>query len=828
MNEEIDTNEVLDPTRHCTIEMYAQAKKLPAEFLRTLGLSTVPHPYDPSRKALAIPYYMPDGRLHRLRCRQLLHAKTGDKRDQRFLWDKQPEGIGTQLYGLQRVACVTGDGSALPLFLVEGESDVHTATYHGHRALGLPGASNFNPERDDTHLASERSIIAVIEPGQGGDGMVRRLSESRYRAKISVLRLALHKDLSDLHIADPEGFNEALTKACGSAVTLDSYLDEHPMLDMMIDLRDPAPPNGFRKDRFGNIEREVKDDSNEHGSGDTEFEWVRFCSPLTCLGMVRDDNSRGWGKLFLIRDSDGVWHEIVVKQELLAGKGDDLLRLLFDRGFTCSGSRATLLYLIDSWRTRARVRLVREFGWHGRAYVHPDGVIGNTGGERLVPDTTALIPLQIRACGEIGIWKSQIAAYGIGNSRLAFALCIPFAGPLLQPLGRPSAGFHLVGSSSIGKTALALATGSVCGGGPRGNITSWRTTGNGAELLVASHNDGCIVFDELGQVDAHAAAEIVYMIGNGKGKTRADRTMALRSSHEWHVIFLSTGEMTLEEKLVEAKLRPMAGQEVRFISINADAGKGMGAFETLHGHTDAAALADQLKLVSSQIYGVANIEFLRCLTKNLEGALHAVRATEAAFLEKFCPGSASGQVRRVYAHFALVAAAGELAASYGVLPWQPGEATAACARVAADWLRDRGGVEQAEALRGVANVRDFIERHEMDRFGNFERWTDRVTRLVGFVQRTEAGQTYHLTRTGFAEACGGINPKVVAAELRRLHLLNAGEADRDAKNVRMPALSGSKKATHKRLFVIAGKILDQDSHSPSGNIGNRGNSDEVQ
>ena len=41
---------------------------------------------------------------------------------------------------------------------------------------------------------------------------------------------------------------------------------------------------------------------------------------------------------------------------------------------------------------------------------------------------------------------------GKGNSRMVFALSVAFAGPLIEPAGEDSGGFHLRGVSSTGKS----------------------------------------------------------------------------------------------------------------------------------------------------------------------------------------------------------------------------------------------------------------------------------------------------------------------------------------------------------------------------------------
>ena len=157
------------PLRHMELN-----KMLPVELLRSLGAETVSNPYAPSRQALCIPYRHADGSVHRNRIRAAL-LKSGND-DRRMFWDQQPEGHGTILYGLHRL------NGAKRIILVEGESDAQTLWLHDYAALGLPGAGNFNPERDDRHLRGSE-VVAFMESDEGGKTLLKRLSASAHRSR---------------------------------------------------------------------------------------------------------------------------------------------------------------------------------------------------------------------------------------------------------------------------------------------------------------------------------------------------------------------------------------------------------------------------------------------------------------------------------------------------------------------------------------------------------------------------------------------------------------------------------------------------------------------
>jgi putative DNA primase/helicase len=147
----------------CTLKEYALEKRIPVEFLRGLGLSDV---FVVGAPAIRIPYIGTDGTELAVQFRLALR-RDPDSADNRFRWRK---GSKTGLYGLLKLdqACAAGY-----VVLVEGASDCHTLWFHGVPAFGLPGAGNYNDERDAHNLDRIPNIYVVIEPDRGGEGIVR-------------------------------------------------------------------------------------------------------------------------------------------------------------------------------------------------------------------------------------------------------------------------------------------------------------------------------------------------------------------------------------------------------------------------------------------------------------------------------------------------------------------------------------------------------------------------------------------------------------------------------------------------------------------------------
>lgn len=446
--------------------------------------------------------------------------------------------------------------------------------------------------------------------------------------------------------------------------------------------------------------------------------------------------------------------------------------------------------------------------------------------ERIIYQADGAAEDPYRAGGDLESWKVDLAGHAVGNSRLAFAISAAFAGPLLYPCEAEGGGFHFRGGSSIGKTTALQVAGSVWGG--RDFIRTWRATSNGLEGVAMMHCDTLLLLDEMGQCEGREVAASAYMLANGQGKTRAARNGAARRAARWRTIFLSTGELGLADKIAEdgKGRRAAAGQEVRIVDIPADAGAGLGIFEDLHGFPSADAFARHLKSVAAEHFGHASHAFLARLTADFDTIAPKVKAFAERFTAKHCPANADGQVSRVCGRFALVAAAGEMATAFGVLPWAASEASKAAARCFADWIAERGGIEPAEERDHVAAVRRFLELHGSSRFELMDGLAPKRTVFDGGYSTEEPIEQRIINRAGFkrpdpdnrtdaefiflpevwkSEVCAGLDPTAVAKTLAKRGMLKPGSGGKLQNFQRVP---GSRNPV--RCYVIPSGIMGED------------------
>ena len=195
--------------QRCTLEEYAEAKKLPVAHLKRLGLRDAKYQ---GSQAVRIPYYSPDGSETAVRFRLALEKSGGG--DLRFKWRG---GSKTTLYGLERLEAARKAGYVV---LVEGESDAQTLWHHGIPALGIPGANTWKPQWAE-HLEDIETVYAVVEPDGGGDTLKNKLSATPdLPERLYLVGLGEHGDVSGLHVADPGRFEGRFSAALRGATPL--------------------------------------------------------------------------------------------------------------------------------------------------------------------------------------------------------------------------------------------------------------------------------------------------------------------------------------------------------------------------------------------------------------------------------------------------------------------------------------------------------------------------------------------------------------------------------------------------------------------------------
>lgn len=300
-------------------------------------------------------------------------------------------------------------------------------------------------------------------------------------------------------------------------------------------------------------------------------------------------------------------------------------------------------------------------------------------------------------------------------------------------------------------------------------MRSWRATGNGLEGAAAMFNDCLLALDEISECDPKQVGEIVYMLGNGRGKQRANRSGNARGVTKWRSFVMSNGERTIATTMAEGGYRAKAGQAMRLLDIPV--AQKYGAWDNLHGATSPAAFSDAIKRAAAQHHGHAGRAFLEKLTFDSSDFCALLEETKAAPM--FTTDGTEGQDKRAAARFALIGMAGELATEYGLTGWPLGAAGEAAAHAFKLWKSGRG--KGNDERRQIADkVRGFIERHGDARFSNADHKGELHTPVrdrAGWWRETNAGRDYLFTAEGMRDALKGFDFKSALDVLQKLGAL---------------------------------------------------------
>lgn len=514
------------------------------------------------------------------------------------------------------------------------------------------------------------------------------------------------------------------------------------------------------------------------GKGDApptlEDKWVS--SPLWVRAVTRNREDADYGRLLEILSPAGRRKKWAMPMSMLAGDGNEARGVLLSEGLMFDlNDKAAIPRYIAGQVPKETMRAASVTGWHDEAFVLPDAVIGASdiwfqASGRVAPYASA---------GTFDGWR-ELAAMASGNPLIMFAMSSAFAGPLLGPLNIDGGGAHLHGDSSCGKTTALLASISVWGG-PAFKRT-WRATANGLEGAGALHSDTLLALDELGEIDPKSLYEAAYALVNGMGKTRANRYGEARQAARWRVFLLSTGELTIAARMSAGGIEAKAGQELRILDVPVTGAHGV--FDDLHGRASGGVLSDDVRNLSAKHYGHAGPRFVDALVRNLRDGLRLADLLQA-ILAHF--NASEGQERRAARTFAVCALAGELAVSWGIVPWTRGDATQAAQRAFHLWRERRAmNGQNAEHVAILRAVSDFIDKHGDSRFSNIA--VDAVPPIrerAGYYKQEGERRLYLFTSGGLREAIKGYDLTRVTAALSKAGALDS-EAGRHAKSTRTP------------------------------------------
>lgn len=734
-------------------------------------------------------------------------------------WKQPPQPIA-----LYRLPDLVTDESRI-ILIVEGEktADAAAKLFPDMAVTTWQGGSNMM-QKTGWHPLAERSVVIWPDndkPGRKAAERIGRFAAENHATEVRIVQVPE---------TWPNGWDLA-DEPPGDATpdTLRAMLGEAEEATQAAEM-----PDAFSADK-GGIWYHPPQPMDEADKPPPEK--VFISAPFEVMAETRDETGGAWGLLIRWQDRDNQEHQWAMPRKLLHSDGNAIAAEMEDAGLSvATGKRPhdLLKQLLGQIKTPRRMHCVNRSGWHrterGMVFVLPGGEAYGPGSSNVILQSEKAIvgagDLQTR--GTLKEWQDNVGRLGVKNDRVALFIAAALAAPMLYIATEPSGGIHLYGKSQDGKTTTLAVASSVWGrGDSSGQIRSWRATANGFEGIASETCDALLPLDEIGQADAREVGEVVYMLSNEAGKGRAARDGSARARRTWRTLFLSTGEVPLATKMAEKGNKPMTGQDIRLVSLPANAGGKYGVFQELHGHKSAVAFATHLREASRTFYGTAARAFLAELTRALAtdatGLTEFIAEQRDAFEKANVPKGADGQVSSVARRFALIAAAGEMGIAFNVLPWPKGEAIRAAQASFKAWLNARGNSGAGEDTAALSAVRRFIEMHDESRFTTIfppgeqplpapdekvlgmEVAGGRGTiNRVGFRRKSPQGWEYLIFPEAWKEdICKGLDHLRAANVLKDAGHLTPGEGRHLMPKVLISGYGG-----RKRFYLVKSSILD--------------------
>ena len=446
--------------------------------------------------------------------------------------------------------------------------------------------------------------------------------------------------------------------------------------------------------------------------------WRPLCGYLKPIYKVKDiDNS--WGMLVKFRDLESVEREVFLKRtDWLGEKG--AVEILQDRGLQLMGLKQKDLDPINEYLNKFTPEFqavgVDKVGWQGdnEAYMMPfaddprNNYLVKQEQEKIeyILQQRSSVSRKLHKKGTLAKWKSTVGEVCRGNHLHSFAMIVSLTAPILYLLKEEGFIIHYVGSTSVGKSTILEVPQSIWG---LEEIGTFRATDNNLEGVCKVSNDGMILLDEMGEVDADALSKIVYMISNGVTKGRADKSGNAKATTHFTVIAQSTGEIGLEAKLAEKRIQAKGGQLIRMPELDADRGKGLNTFDILKLNPDTGNIfedgkmqAEYLKTHAQENCGVVIDGFMKELVKDIEDYIKGLKNLKAEWIKSLKATKGNAEIDRMIKRFSTIYATGVIASIMGVIPHTKEEVNESVTAMFDNWLNRRGGDAPYE-LKAITN-----------------------------------------------------------------------------------------------------------------------------
>ena len=298
----------------------------------------------------------------------------------------------------------------------------------------------------------------------------------------------------------------------------------------------------------------------------------------------------------------------------------------------------------------------------------------------------------------------------------------------------------------------------------------------------------------------------IHNITSGISKARMNKYSNLQLQRSWRNLMLSTGEISIRQKIEEENKQVHAGMSVRLIDIPVHKGVVIDP----HG-----LASDQfvmlLKRNCSRFYGTPIPAFIRRLIANHQNAfalrgIIGMRLDEVA--DKLNPSNAESIHRRAIKHFALLSVADQIAVQLKILPLSTQEVSESIDYMVNEWWLHN--INMSDRRRGLENIKAFMHR-DRTRFAriftnNFGPQMNPVHQLAGYIKDHKDMMLYLFTAAALKEACRGYDYSQVIKEIDKQGFLFKNDRPKYKSTFTIPGFD-----KRQSFYAIDARLLSDDS-----------------
>ncbi|MFT6906007.1 MAG: putative DNA primase/helicase [Oleiphilaceae bacterium] len=298
-----------------------------------------------------------------------------------------------------------------------------------------------------------------------------------------------------------------------------------------------------------------------------------------------------------------------------------------------------------------------------------------------------------------------------------FAICAALAAPLAQLVGLEGGGFHIYGASGCGKSTLLQGYASVMGlgsepgdGSKESLILRWSSTSNSLEALSSERSGVGLAIDELGAFRAAKLSSVLYKFLSGKGQARLTSSLELAKQHSASVSILSSGELSVEEKLLLSKETVNAGILARLPSMLITAQDMALDGESM---LETAERIESFKEACSSYGGSLGPRVIQALLdkyETREALNNDVRQQWQQTISELSDYASNSIQRRVIRRFSLVLLAGWMACEMELIPFSEDEITEAVTFMIERWLENIE-TSKTDVQRAIGRLEAYLRRN---------------------------------------------------------------------------------------------------------------------